>query len=194
MFLYIKQLIARSNAVSVGIFLSLFAAPPILANDLSGLSPQEVHGLLNQKPDEVLFIDVRDPVEIMFIGSTDLVDANIPFLLVDRATWDSKKNRFRLYRNPEFITEVKAALSAKGLDEDATVITMCRSGSERGLPSAQFLQEHGLTNATFVVNGFQGGSAKDGPYQGMRVLNGWQNSGLPWSAKPNANTIYRLDR
>jgi hypothetical protein len=32
----------------------------------------------------MLFVDVRDPIEIMFIGFTDVAQANIPFLLADR--------------------------------------------------------------------------------------------------------------
>lgn len=194
MFLFIKKCIPEWKASLAAICVTLFAVSGAHAETQTGLSPVDVHRLVTERGADVLFIDVRDPVEIMFIGSTDSVDSNIPFLLVDRTVWDAEKNRFRLYRNPEFVSQVKAALSEKGLDETATIITMCRSGSERGLPSARFLAENGFTNATFVVNGFQGGSIKEGAHQGMRVMNGWQNSGLPWSTKMNAEKIYRLDR
>jgi hypothetical protein len=37
-----------------------------------------------------------------------------------------------------------------------------------------------------VVDGFEGDTAKDGPNKGKRAVNGWKNSGLPWS--------YQLDK
>lgn len=169
------------------------ALPVSVRADELGISTTEAFELSSQK-DNVLFVDVRDPVEILFIGFTDAVDINIPYLMVDRSQWDAKKGRFRLYRNPDFAAEIEAALKARGMDKDATVITMCRSGSERGKPSAAFLQENGFANARYVVHGFQGSSIKDGPQKGLRLLNGWQNDGLPWQSKPNPDKIYRLDR
>lgn len=170
------------------------ASLPVSARaDELGISTTEAFELSSQK-DNVLFVDVRDPVEILFIGFTDAVDINIPYLMVDRTQWDAEKGRFRLYRNPDFATEIEAALKARGMDKDATVITMCRSGSERGKPSATFLQDNGFANARYVVHGFQGSSIKEGPQKGLRLLNGWQNDGLPWQSKPNPDKIYRLDR
>lgn len=166
----------------------------VSATEEPGITPEATYELVTQKGDEILFIDVRDPVEIMFTGFTDEVDLNIPYLMVDRSQWDAQKNRFRLYQNPDFAAQVEKALMERGLDRNATVITMCRSGSERGLPSAEFLRENGFPNATYVINGFQGGSLKNGDKTGFRIQNGWQNSGLPWGSKPNPDKIYRIDR
>ncbi|MCB5160408.1 rhodanese-like domain-containing protein [Marinomonas algarum] len=157
-----------------------------------GISTLETQSLI-QSRDDVLFVDVRDPVEIMFIGFTDAVDVNIPYLMVDRSNWDESKQRFFLYRNPNFVKDIQAALAKKGLDENATIITMCRSGSERGLPSAEFLQQNGFKNARYVVHGFQGDRIKEGKEAGFRTKNGWQNDGLPWGSKPNTDKIYRVD-
>ena len=52
--------------------------------DQNGMSAQDTQTLVLQNKN-VLFIDVRDPIEIMFIGFTDAVDINIPFLMVDRS-------------------------------------------------------------------------------------------------------------
>jgi|GEM_PF-187033 len=156
-----------------------------LAIDLDVLKNQ-----LDQNRNQILFIDVRDPVEIMFTGFTDAVDANIPFLLVDRFDWNATKNRFRLNRNPEFADQVQSLLNTNQLSRDALIVTMCRSGSERGKPSARYLREQGFSNARYLVHGFQGSSIKEGPQQGLRVQNGWQNSGLPWQKKPNPEKIY----
>lgn len=173
------------------IALLALAFVPVLQADDFGISPTDTHALISQQADKVLFIDVRDPVEIMFIGHPEGADANIPFLLVDRFDFDEQNNRFRLNQNPEFASAVDAALARKGLDRSAPIITICRSGSERGEPSASFLREQGFTDVRYVINGFQGSSRKAGPQQGMRSENGWQNEGLPWSSRINPHSIFR---
>ena len=170
-----------------------FASLAAHAADL-GISAQDTYAKIQNNEKNVLFIDVRDPVEIMFVGFTDAVHANVPFMLVDRTQWNAEKGVFRLYRNPDFINQVKLQLAKRGLSSDAEIITMCRSGSERGKPSAQFLRDNGLPNARYVVNGFQGSPVKDGPQAGLRIVNGWQNSGLPWSAKMSPGKMFRVDK
>lgn len=176
-------------------FLIVALAGPVYATNALdiGISAKDTQALVLEN-ENVLFIDVRDPIEIMFIGFTDAVDINIPYLMVDRNQWDDKKERFRLYQNPDFINQVKTALTAKGLGDDATIITMCRSGSERGLPSAEFLKDNGFKNAHYVLHGFQGDSLKEGEQSGLRIKNGWQNEGLQWGSKPTAEKIYRTDK
>lgn len=49
-----------------------------------------------EKGTEILFVDVRDPVEILFIGYTDVIDKNIPFKLVDRSDFMADKGRFAM--------------------------------------------------------------------------------------------------
>lgn len=165
------------------------AAPPEL-----GISAEDVHARVERGAPDLLFVDVRDPVEIMFVGFTDAVDVNVPFLLVDRTQWNEERGIFRLDRNPDFIARIDADLKRRGLDRNAEIVTMCRSGSERGEPSAAFLRENGFPNARFVIHGFQGDAIKEGPQKGFRLLNGWQNSGLPWSAKMNPEKVHRVDR
>jgi rhodanese-related sulfurtransferase len=162
-----------------------------LSADELGLTPAETAALLQQQGEQMLFVDVRDPVEIMFVGTPLGIDANIPFMTVDRHDFDADNNRFHLHQNPEFAAQVAAALEAKGLDSDALVVTMCRSGSERGEPSARYLLEQGFSNVRFVIKGFQGDARKDGPQQGLRTLNGWQNEGQPWQPRIDPRTIYR---
>lgn len=158
-----------------------------------GISAQDVYAQVQKTDRQVLFVDVRDPVEVMFVGFTDAVDTNVPYLMVDRTGWDDKRGVYKLYQNPDFVAQIKAALEKRGLGMDAEVITMCRSGSERGEPSAAFLRANGFPNARFVIHGFQGAALKDGPQAGFRIQNGWQNSGLPWSMKMNPAKMYRTD-
>jgi rhodanese-related sulfurtransferase/predicted peroxiredoxin len=159
--------------------------------DPHGMQAAAVHALLEQGRDEILFIDVRDPIEIQFVGFTDEVDANIPFLLADQTRWNAERGMFLMDRNPRFAAAVHEALAAKGLGKDATIITLCRSGSDRGMPSAAFLRNNGFANASYVIHGFQGDPLEDGPQRGMRLKNGWQNSGLPWSPSLNPEKIHR---
>ncbi|WP_256713564.1 sulfurtransferase [Marinobacter sp. C18] len=136
-------------------------------------------------------MDVRDPIEIMFIGFTDVIDKNIPFKLADRSNFLADKGRFAMSTDPEFAAQVEEALKAKGLTKDGLVITMCRSGSSRGKPSAEYLMEQGFTNVRYIDHGFQGNGAKEGKKKDMRIVNGWQNEGLPWSMNLNPEKIYR---
>lgn len=145
--------------------------------------------VMNDK--NLLFVDVRDPIEIMFVGGATQTHVNVPFMFADKNDWDSKNSRFAMKRNPAFIEQVKKALDERGLDFTATIITICRSGSERGLPSAQYLIDSGFENAYYVDHGFQGDALKEGAQKGLRLVNGWQNSGLPWTTKLNADSIFR---
>ncbi|WP_166254920.1 rhodanese-like domain-containing protein [Marinobacter salicampi] len=174
----------------LSLVMSTFATAAF-AENAAPLSPEQTWQLLQDKGDEVLFVDVRDPVEIMFIGFTDAVDINLPFKLVDRHEFIEQKKQFAMKTNPDFVSGVEKALHDKGLDKDALVITMCRSGATRGKPSAEYLMEHGFTNVNYVETGFQGDKAKEGDQKGMRVVNGWMNSDLPWSGSINPDKIYQ---
>lgn len=174
----------------VGVLLGCLLAWQIQAQEI-GVAAADVQARVDAGDAGFLFVDVRDPVEIMFVGFSDSVHANIPYLLVDRRQWNEERGVFRLERNPQFVEQVHAELARRGLTAEAEIITMCRSGSERGKPSAQFLRDNGFPNARYVINGFQGGSIKEGPQAGFRLLDGWQNEGLPWSTRMNPEKIYR---
>ncbi len=139
----------------------------------------------------VLLVDVRDPVEIMFTGFTDVVDINIPFMLVNRFEWNDKRSIFNMTQNPDFESGIAKALKDRNLTKDSPVILMCRSGGERGAPSAKALEGKGYTKVYVVVDGFEGGTLKEGERKNWRLLNGWKNSGLPWSYRLNGEKIYR---
>ena len=159
-----------------------------------GITAQDTYAKVQQADAKVLFVDVRDPVEVMFVGFSDAVHLNVPYLMVDRNAWDDKRGVYKLTQNENFVAQIKAALAQRGLTSEVEIITLCRSGSERGGLCAAFLRADGFPNARFVINGFQGAALKEGPQAGLRVQNGWQNSGLPWSAKMNPAKMYRTDR
>lgn len=154
------------------------------------LTAEEAYEMKTARPDEVLFIDVREPVEIMFTGFTDVVDVNVPFLLVDPSEMHDSKPVLSMEHNPNFADNVLAALEAHGLDRTAPVILMCRSGGSRGAPSAATLEGLDLEQVFVVVDGFEGSTASDHPNGPRRVVDGWKNSGLPWSYALNPEKIH----
>ena len=153
------------------------------------LTAKEAHDMKQAEGDKVFFVDVREPVEMMFTGSTDVVDVNVPYLLVDPAAWNPEKPVLQMRENPHFAAGVAAAMEARGLSKDAPVIVMCRSGGERGAPSANALTPLGLTQVYVVVDGFEGSTLKDDPRGPWRLKNGWKNAGLPWGYEMNKDKI-----
>jgi len=142
---------------------------------------------------KMLFVDVRDPVEIMFTGYTDVIDANIPFKLVDRSQWHKKKPVYQLQVNPNFEKDIATALKARGLSKADPVVLMCRSGGTRGAPATKLLEGKGYKQVYVVTDGFEGGTVKDGEKKNWRLKNGWKNAGLPWSYKLNKDKMYFSD-
>ena len=151
---------------------------------------REAYDLKMQLGDKVLFIDVRDPVEIQFTGFTDVVDINIPFKLANSKKWNSKKSVLQMEKNPDFIVDVESALASNSLTKDDAVIIMCRSGGARGAPAANVLFDRGFKKVYVVTDGFEGGTLKQGENKGWRLKNGWKNSALPWSYKLNKEKMY----
>ena len=179
------------KAIIMSLLMMFGLSTHAFAEDTLSVTPEYVWNLVQQDADDMLFVDVRDPVEIMFVGFTDAVDINIPYKVVDRTQFNEEKAVFMIHDNPNFAQDIEKALIDKGLSKDALIVTMCRSGSERGKPSADYLISQGFTNVKYVDHGFQGSAVKSGPSQGFRIMNGWQNSGLPWSPKINPEKINR---
>lgn len=177
------------KTIALSLLLMFGGSSYAVAKDALSVTPQYVWDVVQEEADDMLFVDVRDPVEIMFIGATDAVDINIPFRQVDRSRFNADKGVFAMPLNPSFAQDIEQALTDKGLDKDALIVTMCRSGSARGKPSADYLLSQGFTNVKYVDHGFQGSTLKEGAKKGFRLMNGWQNSGLPWSPKANPNKI-----
>jgi len=151
---------------------------------------QEAYAMKQEKADSVLFVDVRDPIEIMFTGFTDVVDINIPFKLSNPANWNNKKPVFEMAVNKSFESLIEKALKDRSLDKSTPIILMCRSGGTRGAPSAKMLEGKGYKSVYVVTDGFEGGKVKKGEKKNWRLKNGWKNSGLPWSYKLNKEKMY----
>jgi rhodanese-related sulfurtransferase len=151
---------------------------------------KEAYELKIKMGKKALLVDVRDPGEIQFTGFTDIADINIPYMMMNKNKWNSKKSIMQMEKNPDFISEIEKTLSNKDLTKNDSVIIMCRSGGTRGAPAANMLFDKGFKKVYVVTDGFEGGGLKKGDKKGWRLKNGWKNSGLPWSYKLNKEKMY----
>ena len=149
------------------------------------LTAAEAHRMVSEHGNKILFLDVRTQAEVSYVGAPLGMDANVPFMLVDFDHFDTRSRRFTLHRNPAFVRAVKARLASKGLDRNADIVLICRSG-DRTAGAVNALAAAGFTRVWTVIDGFEGDAVASGEKQGQRILNGWKNAGLPWS--------YVLDR
>lgn len=177
---------------SIFLALALYACSSAYAIDPAAVPPDkrtvlaryltsaEAHRMLSENPGGTLFLDVRTQAEVSYVGVPAGMDANVPFMLVDFDHFDAKSRRFTLHKNPEFIRSVEQRLQAKGLDRNADIVLICRSG-DRTARAVNALAAAGFTRVWTVIDGFEGDTADSGAERGKRTVNGWKNAGLPWS-------------
>lgn len=134
-----------------------------MSGQISEVTLQDTWDALAHDPDAVL-IDVRTVPEWQFVGVPNLAPIGKRVVTI---SWSHYPNT----PNPRFVEDVRAA----GVDEDAPVYLICRSGA-RSRSAAAVLTQAGFTQCFNVSDGFEGGS--DGA--GHR-LGGWKGAGLPWN-------------
>src|ERR1700759_1065268 len=156
------------------------------------LSAPEASKFVDQNAAKALFLDIRTPAEIAFLGMPAQADANVPYMKEpDFPGWDNAKATLKLELNPDFLPEVRRRLTAKSLKPTDTIVLICRSG-DRSAAAANLLAEAGFKNVYTVVDGYEGDLAKDGPKAGQRAVNGWKNAGLPWSYRLDKAKMYKI--
>ena len=146
------------------------------------------------KADEnAIFIDVRTRAEVNFLGMPTDATIHIPYMTPeDWAEFDEKKKVFKLFPNSDFAIQVAKLAEARNAGKDTLIFTMCRSGG-RSAKAVNLLAKMGYTNVYNIVDGYEGDKAKEGPTKGQRTVNGWKNSGLPWSYKLDIEKMYDVD-
>ena len=187
------------NILTLAILIHLFGAN-IVANTLTlapeptkkqkqtnwhlYLTAQQAYTMKTNNPKHVLFLDVRDPSELLFTGNTNIIDFNIPFKILNPNEWADGKKRFSFKINQNFEQNIQKALKLKNMSKQDHIIIMCRSGGTRGAPATKLLENKGYKNVWVVVDGFEGSKTKQGKYKGFRLQNGWKNGkNLPWGYK-----------
>ena len=126
-------------------------------------------------PDEIKVLDVRTLEEYIYVGHAPMA-WNIP-LATQTHEWDADKGYFAYQPNTDFITQVKEVAAPSD-----TLLVMCRSGGRRAM-AVNLLAENGFTNVYQITDGMEGDKVKDpeSPVKGQRLVNGWKNSGAPWT-------------
>ena len=143
------------------------------------LLPTEANAMIKKDPSKVLFVDVRTPEELYFVGHAEGVDKNIPLAYVNYSKANKKGSKFASKMNDKFVEEIQSALEAKGLSKDDNIILICRSG-DRSAKGAAILDKAGFKNVYSVVTGTEGDKDK---VTKKRTVNGWKNAGMPWNYK-----------
>ena len=141
------------------------------------VSPANAYAAVAKEPSIVL-IDVRDPVEISFVGHPEPMDANIPLRTVT-GKFNPKTGKYKMKDNAGFIADVNALMKRLDLSKSDPIIVTCRSGP-RSAVAARLLHAAGYKNVWNQVEGFEGSIDKK---TGARSKNGWRNAGLPWKYK-----------
>jgi len=152
------------------------------------LTAQEAYNLKQQQGKNLLFVDIRTPSELVFVGSPKNLDINIPFLTIDYKQWDDKKSSFKKVPNKQFLSGFSHVINSKKLTKDSSIILLCRSG-KRSAKAANLLSSVGYSNVYTIVDGFEGDKVKLGKNKGKRGVNGWKNAGLPWTYKLDRNRL-----
>ena len=203
-----RLVLALSIGLRLLLLVGLFAAPSLhqaFAGDIASsvdasalpkkkqtpaglyLTPKDAHEALEQDP-SIVFIDVRDPIEVSFIGHAASMDANIP-LATATHKFDPNKGAYQMQPNKAFLAQVKAAIAAADGGKDTPVFLMCRSGA-RSAVAARILLKAGYTNVWNIVEGFEGDKDKK---TGTRSVNGWRNAELPWEYKIPATKAWSAE-
>lgn len=149
------------------------------------LTPKEAFEAISANPN-IVMIDVRDPIQISFVGHPKTMDGNIPLRTVSRK-FNTKSGKYEMTANPNFVIEVDALMKRLGYSKNDPVFVTCRSGP-RSAVAARLLHKAGYNNVWNLVEGFEGSID---PKSGARSKNGWRNSELPWSYKISATAAWQ---
>lgn len=130
----------------------------------------EVWRRLELEPGAVL-IDVRTQAEWTFVGLPDLTSLGKNLVTVEWQGFPGGQV------NPSFAKQLDAELSKTGVDRDAPLFFICRSGA-RSLRAAQVMATEGYRRCHNVAAGFEGSYDKS---RHRGTLGGWKAAGLPWN-------------
>lgn len=149
------------------------------------ITAQEAYEAWQKNPEQVKILDVRTVGEYVFVGHAPMA-VNIPLLILEpEKEYYAKKPQLPL--NAKFVEE-----AGKRYKKTDTLMVICRSGG-RSAVAANILAKAGYKNAYTVIDGFEGDKLKiEGSYNnGKRVINGWKNSGAPWTYDLDPALVYR---
>lgn len=130
------------------------------------LASTDAWRLLADQPAAVL-LDVRTRAEWTYVGVPNLDALGKQAVFVEWQRYPDGSV------DPDFV----AAVKAEGVDPDAPVLVICRSG-QRSRAAAIALTSNGFQRCINVSDGFEGPRGDDG-HRGQ--VAGWKAADLPWS-------------
>ena len=133
------------------------------------IGPDEVWTRLGNDPGGVL-IDVRSRAEWAFVGAPDLSSIGKEVVYV---AW---KDFPAMQVDPDFADSLDAVLAGQGVDRNAELFFLCRSGG-RSAAAAAAMTATGYANCFNVAGGFEGGHDENGQ---RGKTGGWKAACLPW--------------
>lgn len=141
------------------------------------LTSKEAYERWKADPQNVKIIDVRTPEEYLFVGHPTMA-WKIP-LAVQSYEWDGEKGQYPMKVQSDFAARVNTIA-----DPGDTIFLMCRSG-DRSAIATNMLAAAGFTRVYNIYDGMEGDKVDDpaSVFQGQRMVNGWKNSGCPWTYK-----------
>jgi len=139
------------------------------------VTAREAYQRWKAAPQDVMVIDVRTLEEFIFVGHPDMAWL-IPFA-TQTYQWDDAKRMFAMRPLPDFLARVQ-----KVAKPSSTLLVTCRSGG-RGAMAVNALAKAGFTNVYNITDGVEGDEVKEpgSVFAGQRLVNGWKNSGAPWT-------------
>ena len=143
----------------------------------------EAYEMWESDPEKVTILDIRTPEEYLFIGHAAMA-WNIP-AFTQSYEWDAEKQRFPMKPIPDFVAKMKEVFQA-----DDIILITCRSG-DRSAIAVNELAKAGFTKAYTITDGFEGNILNDpeSVFNGLRMVNGWKNCGLPYTYKIDPNKM-----
>jgi len=122
-----------------------------------------------------IILDVRTPEEFMFVGHPEMA-WNVP-LAAQSYVWDAAAGEFPMRQLSDFVARVEQIA-----ERDDTLLVMCRSGT-RSAQAVDLLVRAGFRNVYDITDGMEGDvvESPNSVFHGQRMVNGWKNSGLPWT-------------
>ena len=137
------------------------------------ISSRKAYEFLSDDP-HILFVDVRDPIEISQSGRPVPIDAIVPVRL-QSTKFDPNLGEFSLVDNPDFISHMKNVFDTHGKSKHDMVIITCGSGY-RSAEAVHKLVAAGYTNVWHIPDGYAGDEKP-----GLNTHNAWKLAGLPWT-------------
>ena len=141
------------------------------------VTAKEAYQKWQAEPEKVMILDVRTPEEFLFVGHPTMA-WKIP-VAIQIYEWDAEKKQFPMKPLMDF-----AARVGQVANPDDTIMAMCRSGGRSAI-AANFLAGAGFKNVYNITDGMEGDAVEDpnSVFVGQRLVNGWKNSGCPWTYK-----------